>query len=99
MIINKDTFKFNPNINPAKFLWKFLKTESASGVLLIIFSILAIMLANSELSSYYYSLKNSYISIGFNDFYIKETAHHFVNDGLMYDIFFSYWVGIKKRND
>ena len=97
MIINKDTFKFNPNINPAKFLWKFLKTESASGVLLIIFSILAIMLANSELSSYYYSLKNSYISIGFNDFYIKETAHHFVNDGLMAIFFLVIGLELKRE--
>ena len=97
MIINKDTLKFNPNINPAKFLWKFLKTESASGVLLIIFSILAIMLANSELSSYYYSLKNSYISIGFNDFYIKESAHHFVNDGLMAIFFLVIGLELKRE--
>ena len=51
MIINKDTLKINSNLNPAKFLWTFLKTESASGLLLIIFSILAIILANSDLSS------------------------------------------------
>ena len=97
MIINKDTLKINSNINPAKFLWKFLKTESSSGLLLIIFSILAIFLANSDLSSYYYSLKNSYISIGLGDLTIKESVHHFVNDGLMAIFFLVIGLELKRE--
>ncbi len=97
MIINKDTLKINPNLNPAKFLWTFLKTESASGLLLIIFSILAIILANSDLSSYYYSLKNSYISISLDTFTIKESVHHFVNDGLMAIFFLVIGLELKRE--
>ncbi len=97
MIINKDTLKLNPNINPGKFLWKFLKTESSSGLLLIIFSILAIVLANSELSSFYYSLKNSYISISLDEFTIKESVHHFVNDGLMAIFFLVIGLELKRE--
>ncbi len=97
MIINKDTLKINSNINPAKFLWKFLKTESSSGLLLIIFSLLAIFLANSDLSSYYYSLKNSYISIGLGELTIKESVHHFVNDGLMAIFFLVIGLELKRE--
>ena len=97
MIINKDTLKLNPNINPGKFLWKFLKTESSSGLLLIIFSILAIVLANSELSSFYYSLKNSYISISLDEFTVKESVHHFVNDGLMAIFFLVIGLELKRE--
>ena len=97
MIINKDTLKINPNINPAKFLWKFLKTESSSGLLLIIFSLLAIFLANSDLSTYYYSLKNSYISIGLGELTIKESVHHFVNDGLMAIFFLVIGLELKRE--
>ena len=97
MIINKDTLKINSNINPAKFLWKFLKTESSSGLLLIIFSLLAIFLANSDLSAYYYSLKNSYISIGLGELTIKESVHHFVNDGLMAIFFLVIGLELKRE--
>ena len=97
MIINKDTLKINSNLNPAKFLWRFLKTESASGLLLIIFSILAIILSNSDFSSYYYSLKNSYISIGLDSFTIKESVHHFVNDGLMAIFFLVIGLELKRE--
>ena len=88
MMINKET-TFNTEIFSRNFIRSFLKTESASGILLIIFSILAIILANSELSDFYYSIKNSYLSINFESFQIKETVHHWVNDGLMAIFFFS----------
>ena len=84
MKIDKEkTFDFNSSIFLRTFIRDFLKTESSSGVLLIIFSILAIILSNTELSNFYYSLKNSYLTINFGDFELKETVHHWVNDGLM----------------
>ena len=76
MIINKDTLEFNKNIFSKNFIRRFLQTESASGVLLIIFSVLAIILANSDLSYYYYLVKNTYLTIHIDDFLLKETVHH-----------------------
>ena len=98
MKIDKEkTFDFNSSIFLRTFIRDFLKTESSSGVLLIIFSILAIILSNTELSNFYYSLKNSYLAINFGDFELKETVHHWVNDGLM-SIFFLV-IGLELKRE
>ena len=97
MIINKDTLEFNKNIFSKNFIRRFLQTESASGVLLIIFSILAIILANSDLSYYYYLVKNTYLTIHIDDFLLKETVHHWVNDGLMAIFFFVIGLELKRE--
>tara|TARA_B100000676_G_scaffold238001_1_gene238228 strand:- start:108 stop:1367 length:1260 start_codon:yes stop_codon:yes gene_type:complete len=97
MIINKDTLEFNKNIFSKNFIRRFLQTESASGVLLIIFSVLAIILANSDLSYYYYLVKNTYLTIHIDDFLLKETVHHWVNDGLMAIFFLVIGLELKRE--
>ena len=97
MIINKETLEFNSNIFTKNFIRDYLKTESASGTILIIFSILAIILSNSELSSFYYFLKNTSLVINIGDFSINETAHHWVNDGLMSIFFFVIGLELKRE--
>ena len=97
MIINKDTLELNPKIFARNFIRNFLKTESSSGLLLIIFSILAILLSNSDYSNYYYSLKNTYLAIEFDNFLLKETIHHWVNDGLMAIFFLVIGLELKRE--
>ena len=97
MIINKDTLELNPKIFSKNFIRNFLKTESSSGLLLIIFSILAIILSNSDYSDYYYSLKNTYLAIEFDNFLLKETIHHWVNDGLMAIFFLVIGLELKRE--
>ena len=97
MIINKDTLELNPKIFSKNFIRNFLKTESSSGLLLIIFSILAIILSNSDYSNYYYSLKNTYLAIEFDNFLLKETIHHWVNDGLMAIFFLVIGLELKRE--
>ena len=96
MQINKET-TFNTEIFSRNFIRSFLKTESASGVLLIIFSLFAIFLANSDFANYYYAIKNSYISISFENFQLKETVHHWVNDGLMAIFFLVIGLELKRE--
>jgi len=97
MIINKDTLELNRKIFARNFIRNFLKTESSSGLLLIIFSILAIILSNSDYSNYYYSLKNTYLAIEFDNFLLKETIHHWVNDGLMAIFFLVIGLELKRE--
>jgi len=96
MLINKET-TFNTEIFSRNFIRSFLKTESALGVLLIIFSLFAIFLANSDFANYYYAIKNSYISISFENFQLKETVHHWVNDGLMAIFFLVIGLELKRE--
>ena len=96
MLINKET-TFNTEIFSRNFIRSFLKTESASGVLLIIFSLFAIFLANSDFANYYYAIKSSYISISFENFQLKETVHHWVNDGLMAIFFLVIGLELKRE--
>ena len=97
MIINKDTLELNPKIFARNFIRNFLKTESSSGLLLIIFSILAIILSNSDYSNYYYSLKITYLAIEVDNFLLKETIHHWVNDGLMAIFFLVLGLELKRE--
>ena len=97
MIINKETLEFNRNIFQKNFIRKFFETESSSGILLVIFSILAIILSNSDLSSYYYSLKDSSLAINIDSFQINKSVNHWVNDGLM-SIFFLV-IGLELKRE
>ena len=99
MIINKETLEISPNIFSKRFedIRDFLKTETASGLLLIIFSIFAIILSNSDFSSYYYFVKDSYLTISVAGLHLSETVHHWVNDGLM-SIFFLV-IGLELKRE
>lgn len=48
---------------------RFFKSESSSGILLVICAILAIIIANSGLAESYNHLLHSEITIGYKDFF------------------------------
>ena len=99
MTINKETAGLNSNILSKRFedLRDFLKTEVASGLMLIVFSVCAIVLSNSDFSSYYYFVKDSYLTISVAGLHLSETVHHWVNDGLM-SIFFLV-IGLELKRE
>ena len=55
------------NYISAPFKW-FFKLEAASGLILLISAILALIISNSSFSELYFSILEKYILIGFNDF-------------------------------
>ena len=69
------------------FKW-FFKLEAASGLLLLISAIIALIISNSNISSLYFETLNKYIFIGINKFGLKLSVIHWINDALM-AIFFS----------
>ena len=52
------------------FKW-FFKLEAASGLVLLISAILALIVSNSDLSNIYFETLDKYLFIGINDFGIK----------------------------
>lgn len=75
----------------------FLKLESASGILLLIFAFLAILLANSPLSSLYFQFLDMPVVVQVGTFAIYKPLLMWVNDGLM-AIFFTL-VGLEVKRE
>ncbi len=78
------------------FKW-FFKLEAASGLVLLISAVLALIISNSNLSSVYFETLNKYLFIGINNFGIKLSVLHWINDALMAIFFFFVTLEIKRE--
>ena len=84
------------NFITAPFRW-FFRLESASGLLLVIGAVVALILSNSNLSGYYFGILNSHISIGTQNFGLDLSILHWINDVLMCVFFFIVTLEIKRE--
>ena len=84
------------NYITSPFKW-FFKLEAASGILLLISAIVALIVSNSELSNYYFNTLNEYLFIGINNFGLKLSVLHWINDALMAIFFFFVTLEIKRE--
>jgi len=78
------------------FKW-FFKLEAASGLVLLFAAIVALIISNSELSNLYFSTLNKYLFIGINNFGLKLSVLHWINDALMAIFFFFVTLEIKRE--
>ena len=78
------------------FKW-FFKLEAASGLVLLIAAIIALVISNTSLSDLYFKSLNQYLFIGINDFGLKLSVHHWINDALMAIFFFFVTLEIKRE--
>ena len=78
------------------FKW-FFKLEAASGLVLLFAAIIALIISNSNLSESYFSTLNEYLFIGINNFGLKLSVIHWINDGLMAIFFFFVTLEIKRE--
>ena len=78
------------------FKW-FFQLEAASGLVLLIAAIIALVISNSSLSNLYFDTLNQYLFIGINNFGLKLSVHHWINDLLMAIFFFFVTLEIKRE--
>ena len=78
------------------FRW-FFKLEAASGLVLLISAILALIISNSSLSYLYFETLEKYIFFGLNNFGLKLSILHWINDVLMAIFFFFVTLEIKRE--
>jgi NhaA family Na+:H+ antiporter len=78
------------------FKW-FFKLEAASGLILLIAAIIALVVSNSIYSELYFKTLGQYLFIGINDFGLKLSVHHWINDLLMAIFFFFVTLEIKRE--
>ena len=78
------------------FIW-FFKLEAASGLVLLIAAIIALVISNSNFSDLYFNTLEQYLFIGINNFGLKLSVHHWINDLLMAIFFFFVTLEIKRE--
>jgi len=78
------------------FRW-FFKLEAASGLVLFFAAIIALLISNSELADLYFATLNKYLFIGINNFGLKLSVLHWINDALMAIFFFFVTLEIKRE--
>ena len=78
------------------FKW-FFHLEAASGLVLLIAAIIALFISNSNFSELYFYTLKQYLFIGINNFGLKLSVHHWINDGLMAIFFFFVTLEIKRE--
>ena len=78
------------------FRW-FFKLEAASGLVLLFAAIMALIISNSNFSELYFSTLNKYLFLGINNFGLKLSVLHWINDALMAIFFFFVTLEIKRE--
>ena len=75
----------------------FFKLESASGLVLLFAAVIALFVSNSSLGENYFKILESYFTLGTEDFGLKLSVLHWINDVLMAIFFFLVSLEIKRE--
>ena len=78
------------------FRW-FFKLEAASGLVLLFSAIIALNISNSNYANLYFDTLSQYLFIGINNFGLKLSVLHWINDALMAIFFFFVTLEIKRE--
>jgi NhaA family Na+:H+ antiporter len=84
------------NYITAPFKW-FFKLEAASGLVLLIAAVIALILSNTGLSDYYFNTLNFHILFGTKNLGLDLSVLHWINDVLMAIFFFVVTLEIKRE--
>ena len=76
---------------------KFFQSEASGGVLLLIFALMAIVLANTALSENYFHFLDTPVSVQFGAFSIAKPLLMWVNDGFMAVFFVLVGMEVKRE--
>jgi NhaA family Na+:H+ antiporter len=76
---------------------RFLQVESASGLVLLACTAVALVLANSPWAETYDAFWHTHLSIAIGDWTLNESLAHWVNDALMTIFFFVVGLEIKRE--
>lgn len=76
---------------------EFIHRQSTSGLLLMAFALLALVVANSALAESYLHLSHASISINIGGWELEKSLQHWVNDGLMTLFFFVVGLELKRE--
>jgi len=84
------------NYIAAPFRW-FFKLEAASGLMLLIAAVIALIISNSDLNETYFNILNTHLLVGTQNFGLDLSILHWINDALMAVFFFVVTLEIKRE--
>lgn len=80
-----------------KLFLEFLKSEQASGVILILCTITSVAIANSPIGNGYLEFWHSKIGVELGAFTLKQSVEHWINDGMMAIFFLLIGLEIERE--
>ena len=84
------------NFITAPFRW-FFRLEAASGLVLLLAAVIALVLSNTNFSTLYFKILNTHLLIGTESFGLDLSVLHWINDALMAIFFFIVTLEIKRE--
>ena len=84
------------NYIASPFKW-FFKLEAASGLMLLIAAIIALIISNSIFADIYFNFLNTHLLLGSKNFGLDLSIMHWINDALMAIFFFVVTLEIKRE--
>ena len=77
---------------------RFFENKSNSGIVLIIVTLLALIIANSPLGNFYFDFfESTYFGVEFHNWSLNEPIYFWINDGLMAVFFLLIGLEIKRE--
>jgi len=76
---------------------KFMHLEASSGIVLIIATVIALVMANTGMHHLYHDILHFPINLDIGSIKLHGTVHHWVNDALMVIFFFVVGLEIKRE--
>jgi len=76
---------------------RFLHAQTTTGLMLMIMTIIALILANTPLTEAYGHFFHTNIDFNVGEWKLSHTIHHWINDGLMAIFFFMVGIEIKRE--
>lgn len=76
---------------------RFINNSTTSGILLFASAVVALFLANSPFREAYHHFWEHTFSIGYDEFVVSKSLHHWINDGLMSIFFFVIGLELKRE--
>ncbi len=85
---------FNRVLTPIE---EFIHRQTTSGILLMLFAVVALIIANSALADAYHHFFQLYLTVGLENFQLSKSLHHWINDGLMAIFFLVVGLELKRE--
>lgn len=81
-------------VNPMQ---RFLNNSAMSGIILFFAAFISLILSNSPWAEAFHHFWEVHFSIGFSDWHLSKSLHHWINDGLMAIFFFVVGLELKRE--